>query len=467
MAVARGKEGAVPSYSGASGAARGGGSSLPTGGGDPALEVRVQLAVGGSPVNTPSGKPSGHFGHSGAAASDLTPHRKISPAHPPLATTPTCDVLIAGGSTAALAAALTAANTATSTTSSTGGTSGRNGSGNGTVHVCLTEPTDVLGGQLSYNPAIDFGAFTHLSPGVEWAAMVDAVTDAHSACWVSRSCFPPQRLAAWANNRIALLPNLHVLFRTTVARAVRDGATGNVVALVLVTRRPKDPMNEWAPRLSEVVRDWYSTGASVVYDKVVQTVHAKVVVEATELGDVLGTASLPHTQGVEQPTEASLSTDDGISQSVCFPFFVEALPSNHTPSNGSVPRGSAWVSAGAEPYWGAAPDGSCCCGDGNSLPPDAHTCKGHPSTGSCLYAGQCSWGGVWRYRRSTRGSGAPLATGVNVGDVTMQNWGHGNDMPAANIYLPSTAAAATASNGTAPLSPHKPKAATYHEPTVM
>jgi hypothetical protein len=49
------------------------------------------------------------------------------------------------------------------------------------------------------------------------------------------------------------------------------------------------------------------------------------VVEATELGDVLATASLPHTQGVEIPTEDSLATDDGISQSVVFPFFMELL----------------------------------------------------------------------------------------------------------------------------------------------
>ena len=33
--------------------------------------------------------------------------------------------------------------------------------------------------------------------------------------------------------------------------------------------------------------------------------------------------------------------------------------------------------------------------------------------------------------------------GVSVGDVSLQNWGHGNDMEAANLLLPSNAAAAT------------------------
>ena len=44
-----------------------------------------------------------------------------------------CDVLIAGGSTAALSAALTSAAAAP------------------TLHICLTEPTDELGGQLGEN----------------------------------------------------------------------------------------------------------------------------------------------------------------------------------------------------------------------------------------------------------------------------------------------------------------------------
>ena len=51
----------------------------------------------------------------------------------------TCSVLIAGGSTAALSTALTAATVSPQ------------------LRVCLTEPTDELGGQLAYNPAIDFG----------------------------------------------------------------------------------------------------------------------------------------------------------------------------------------------------------------------------------------------------------------------------------------------------------------------
>ena len=73
-----------------------------------------------------------------------------------------CDVLVAGGSTAALSAALTAAVAEPA------------------LSICLTEPTDELGGQLNYNPAIDYGHEPEV-PGREWAALVGNVTDARSA----------------------------------------------------------------------------------------------------------------------------------------------------------------------------------------------------------------------------------------------------------------------------------------------
>jgi hypothetical protein len=191
----------------------------------------------------------------------------------------------------------------------------------------------------------------------------------------------------------------------------------------------------------------YSPSPSKRFAKEARTVQALVVVEATELGDVLATASLPHTQGVEIPTENSLVTDDGISQSVVFPFFMELLAGPTPPAHAVVPDGNSWTSSGAKPYWGTPPGGSCCCGGGNALPNDANTCQGHPLNGTCLWASQCSWGGVWRFRRSTAGAGPSVEAGVNVGDVSLQNWGHGNDMEAASLYLPTAAANATVANG--------------------
>ena len=68
---------------------------------------------------------------------------------------------------------------------------------------------------MAFNPAIDFGPKQPNPPSVEWGSLVAAVTDKSSACWVSKSCYPPARLAAWVEGRLAALPNLRVLRRTT------------------------------------------------------------------------------------------------------------------------------------------------------------------------------------------------------------------------------------------------------------
>lgn len=272
------------------------------------------------------------------------------------------------------------------------------------------------------------------------------VTDARSACWVSRSCYPPARLARWIEGRLAALPNLQVMLRTTVVGAVRDPKSGRVTALRTITRVPVRLAAEWDARLSDAVTDWYSPEPSATFQKQSQTVNAAVVVEATELGDVLATAGLPHTQGVEVPAETSGITDDRISQSIAFVFWMELLatpPASLDPA----PPGNSWVSSGAAPYWGAAPGASCCCSGSHSRPDNNNTCKGTPLNGTCLWPGQCSWAGVWSYRRSFEGNGPTAIPGVNVGDVAMINWGHGNDMAAANALLPAAEVRATVKNG--------------------
>jgi hypothetical protein len=163
-----------------------------------------------------------------------------------------CDVLIAGGSTAALSAAITAAVVAQNTTS--GG--GPSQTHRAPLSVCLTEPTDWLGGQLAYNPAIDYGTMPKV-PGKEFRSLIASLSAGASPCWVSKSCYPPPTLEDWVVQRLKSLPNLHVLLRTVVRAAVRDATTGQVTGLVLVTRTPKQPtQEEWKPRLSEVWEDW-------------------------------------------------------------------------------------------------------------------------------------------------------------------------------------------------------------------
>jgi hypothetical protein len=318
-----------------------------------------------------------------------------------------CDVLIAGGSTAALSTALTAAV-----------------AGGPGLSVCLTEPTDELGGQLAFNPAIDYGSAPK-KPSVEWGSLTKAVTSHPSACRVSSSCFRPRRLGEWVAQRLVALPNLHVMLRTTVRGAVRDPSSGRVQGLELVSRTFKgEPAHEWESLLSEVLPDWYSEADSALFTKHPMTVNASVVVEASELGDVLYTARLPHTQGAELPTEASLEgADDGLTQSACFTFFMQLLaaaPSQPDPA----PAGAA----GPLPFWQTL----CCCSGGAAIPGTQN----------------CSWSGIWSFRQTTKGAGGPSGIkGVNVGDVSMQNWGHGNDMAAASLFIPDRAAQATVQAG--------------------
>ena len=92
-----------------------------------------------------------------------------------------CDVLVAGGSTAALSTALTSAVAEP------------------TLTTCLTEPTDELGGQLAFNPAIDYG-IAPAQPSKEWASLVAAVTDARAPCWSQRAAI---HLLGWLTGSAA------------------------------------------------------------------------------------------------------------------------------------------------------------------------------------------------------------------------------------------------------------------------
>ena len=109
-----------------------------------------------------------------------------------------CDVVIAGGSTASLAAAVTAATVRP------------------TARVCLTDPTDWLGGQLTSSAvsAIDFGA--NKLPAYQsksFRALMTALGAPRNpgACWVSEMCYEPLQLVQkWLN------PTLSASWKTLV-----------------------------------------------------------------------------------------------------------------------------------------------------------------------------------------------------------------------------------------------------------
>ena len=347
----------------------------------------------------------------------------IGPAAP---TDVECDIAVLGGSTSSLAAAITAAEAAPS------------------ARVCFTEITDWPGGQMTAGgvPAIDFNepnsrmenqpaSFISAMKAVPVeagtpgdptphgrcpAAAPDGVTrpcnivgaGSEGACSVSTQCYLPNRLVAeWIMPRLSKAKNLRVFLRTAVKRAMR-GAGGRMVAVEAIQRTPK--ADEWSARLSDELRDWYSPIDSEAFSKRVLNITAVVFIEATELGDVLASASpaLPFLQGIESPEEnssdATLLSHCGQAQTLTFYVqrYADAAPEPSQP----LPAGN---SAGAP--WKA------------NLTDEAfrHT---------------------WSWRRALcAGSNRSLAA-VNIGDITQQNLG--NDLDTAYLYLPLEAVKAEA-----------------------
>ena len=311
-----------------------------------------------------------------------------------------CDVIVAGGTAAALAAALASA---------------REG-----AHTCLVEPTDWLGGQLTASgvPAIDFAwknlpgyamADTskqpaNLSPDlVSWLNIVGDP----GQCSVSKNCFEPKNLLTQAiYPAVAREQNLVVLKNTVVKRVfTKNGLPGKrAIASIEVVRRTPTQAASWGGydvRLSSDMLDWYSETDSPRYTKEVITLSSlraagPVVIDATELGDVLVLSGAAYMQGVETSDGSATAALETCGQAFTFPFAIR---------NGRVP----------------APD------DLPNVSPD------HPEDFG--WEGK-DWAYVWRYRRL-----AGAGEGAHPDEISSQNWRLGNDY-AHGYLLKSKAAAA-------------------------
>ena len=237
-----------------------------------------------------------------------------------------CDVVVAGGSTASLAAAIATATAY------------------GSLSVCLTDPTDWLGGQMTASAvsAIDFG---HRAPDDMSKSFTDLLHALGSPtnpgeCWVSSMCYQPTTLLReYIEPTLAALPNLRVFNNTVITSTVpcaaereggatganpkpghggaRSGAGGTICALKAVQRSTRDTRAGagWSQLLSESIQDWYAPAPSAAFEKTVLVLSGKVFIDATEFGDVLVTGAatklrLPVVQGVEETAEASSRMDD-------------------------------------------------------------------------------------------------------------------------------------------------------------
>lgn len=325
------------------------------------------------------------------------------------------DVVIAGGSTAALAAAFSAAEEG--------------------ARVALLEPTDWIGGQLTASgvPAIDEAWHQVRAPKEDQTAdahggagplllnvsrvardprnMTPFFRDALAAIgnpgggWVSRYCFEPRVLLdGWLLPRERELADRLTVFRETVVKRVEtDGR--RVTAVVAIRRTPRPGVDGYDRLPSQELADWYSPEDSPRFTKETLRFEGDLFVDATEWGELLALADAPYLQGAE-PSEDSLDAEDRHGQAMVFGFVqrMHAEPVDDHPA--------------IEPVSGL--------GYGPYRDRDD------------------AWQKIWTYRR-LKGAGAD----ASPGELTLQNWGYsgkleegGNDYPFAYLFLPRDETAA-------------------------
>ncbi|QDT68560.1 tricarballylate dehydrogenase [Planctomycetes bacterium MalM25] len=325
------------------------------------------------------------------------------------------DVVIAGGSTAALAAAFSAADEG--------------------ARVALLEPTDWIGGQLTASgvPAVDeawhkihapaggeaadaHGGSGPLLLNVSVAArdprnMTPFLRDALASIgnpgggWVSRYCFEPRTLLdGWLLPRERELADRLTIFRETVVKRVEaDGR--RTTAIVAIQRTPRAGVDGYERLPSEELSDWYSPEDSARFKKRTLRFEGAVFIDATEWGELLALADAPYLQGAE-PSEDALAGDDRLGQATVYGF-VQRM---------------------------------------HDRPVDDHPAiEPTPGLGYGAYHDRDdAWRKIWTYRR-LKGEGPE----ASPGELSLQNWGYsgklkegGNDYPFGYLFLPREATAA-------------------------
>ncbi len=374
-----------------------------------------------------------------------------------------CDVIVVGGTTAAFAAAITAADTMQP----------------GEV-ACLTEPTDWLGGQLTSSgvPAVDYAHHDIEVPGIgkvktsdasrhvaaqnkffgEWMKQLGPVSNDRlgfpqiATCWVSVRCFPPNSILGSINSLAASYEASGRLkvFRNTVVKSVRT--ENERITSVTVIQRSE---NGTPPlRLSEQVKDWYSTKDSADFKKKVITLTGPqkstangqkffpVVIDATEWGEVLVLSGSSYLQGMERNENAPVGqgAQETCGQAIVYPI---TLRMNETPVPDSALARGRW-SKDFQPKVEAYKQ---------SL-----VKRGLLDPGKSLYSiatnsRAFSFDDVWSYRRLVVG---PVERkekvygffpAAQIGDITNQNWELGNDYPYRYLFLPFSEARSQARSG--------------------
>ncbi|MBI1293246.1 FAD-dependent oxidoreductase [bacterium] len=334
----------------------------------------------------------------------------------------TADIVVCGGSFSAPAAALQAART------------------NPQATVLLIESGDWLGGQTTSQGVAAIDNAWH-NPGAtlmrenparyyakDYLELIDRVKKAPAAapgmgyggdgvCWVSREGFDP-RTAAWVlDQMIAEQPNIKLMKLAVVKEVATTGPEDAriITGLTIIERQPRPGYRPHDDLLSQEWNDWYSREDSHRYTKAIHSVEPRdpaagmVVIDATEVGDVMVLSGADYTVGREQTTErfAEDGTPPAIDENGSQAFVFVFCMSTDEVADAEDELKAAWP--GLEPYY-------------------AEQCQSFYSLGNFTFAK------VWTYRRLYT-TGKPFDfDSVSLGDVTMQNWNPGNDYPYGTLF---------------------------------
>ena len=317
-----------------------------------------------------------------------------------------CDVIIAGGSAAALGAALASADQK--------------------VKTCLIEPTNWAGGQMTASgvPAIDFAHHTPNNMNLPAAATNPVNWNQHfqrilgpffsnpGKCWVSNICYEPEQMInRTITPAIEQRQDFLKVYFETVVKSVRNNQ-GLITQLTAIKRKARAPSNGYSELFSSSSKDWYSPIPSSTFEKEVVIFRGlsrryPVVIDASEFGDVLVLSGAEFLQGVEV-SEDTIESDDKCGQAIVYPFVLEKARKNPLNNVPVIPN-----------FYGGpleSPDQSI----------DAQATLDIPSTSSDLpnffSLGRFSWERVWSYRRLS-------AKGLLSRELSLQNWNPGNDYP--------------------------------------
>jgi hypothetical protein len=284
--------------------------------------------------------------------------------------------------------------------------------------VCLTELTDWLGGQISSQgtSALDETVGQRTSQffprgylALRNALLQEIDNPRPGDCWVSYVCFLPhqghdiltqmlQKAAKQGKGTLHLLPNTVIKSLQTVPAG--QGTT--ITQMQAIQHRPASgtaPLN--TDPLSQIWNDIYSATDSPRLQKKILTLTPPpdrpwMVIEATETGELLGLADVPYRVGVDprshrNPSSSSLDAYPYCTQAFTYTFAMEATAQPQSVQNPSFYGQYEPFYSYDKPRYGTNPNL------------------------------------VFTYRRIWSEKPGAKDKEVNPGDISMQNWGGGND----------------------------------------